>query len=194
MISNEGFIRCFVALDLPESVQLHLEAGFRDCRSSITGAKWVNPNGIHLTLKFLGDVPLTKIPSISDALEEAFVGVRPIETRLSGVGAFPTLERARVLWVGLQDETRALEQLFLRTEKSLSTLGFPREKRAFKAHLTIARIKSGLPIKEMGEFLKKSTIMTGLSFVLDQGTFYQSVLKPQGAEYVSIRQLQLGSH
>lgn len=193
MISDEGSIRCFVAMDLPENLKLHLDAGFRDCRRTITEAKWVNPKGIHLTLKFLGNVPGMKILSISDALEEAFRGIGPIETKLSGIGAFPSLERPRVLWVGIGDDARSLEQLFHRTEECLSRFGFPREKRAFRAHLTVARIKAGLPSKGMEDFLKKSVLMTGVPFVFDHGTFYQSVLKPHGAEYVSIRTLRLGA-
>jgi RNA 2',3'-cyclic 3'-phosphodiesterase len=187
MNSNENFTRTFVALDLPESVKSYLEDNFSYCRNLMSDAKWVNPRAIHLTLKFLGNVPTKAIPSIAQALEEGFDGQTPIKARLSGIGMFPNFERPRVLWAGITDEGLLLANLFHRIEKCLIPLGFAREKRSFRAHLTLARIKPGSPTQGIAEAFKRCMPFTDLTFELDKASFYQSVLKSHGAEYTVLK-------
>jgi 2'-5' RNA ligase len=89
--------------------------------------------------------------------------------------------------VGITDEGLFLADLFDRIEKCLIPLGFPREKRSFRAHLTLARIKPGSPTRGISEAFKRCVPFTGLTFELDKGSFYQSVLKSHGAEYTVLK-------
>ncbi len=93
--------------------------------------KWVEPRGIHLTLKFLGSVEEAKVPALVQALPRACEGLDPFEVALSGLGVFPNPSRPRVAWVGLSGGVETLLRLQEGVEKVLSPFGFPREERSF---------------------------------------------------------------
>ena len=133
-------MRLFIAIDLPDEWKAALE----DMQKSIEwlgrGVKWTKPRGMHLTLKFLGDVPDEQINDVIAGLERACEGTAPFKMRMKGTGCFPSPNRPRVYWAGLNGG-KLLLALQERVEQEISPLGFPREKRDFTPHLTIARIK-----------------------------------------------------
>jgi 2'-5' RNA ligase len=135
-------VRSFLAIELPEDLKqrlAHLEAELK--KGEPPGVKWVSPEGIHLTLKFLGNISPGSIEAITGAIEESARGIAPFRLRASGLGVFPSPKRARVAWVGIEGELDRLSQLQKRLETNLARIGFTPESRAFTPHLTLARLK-----------------------------------------------------
>lgn len=118
----------------------------KDVRSRGGGPtwRWVRPEHLHLTLAFLGDTDEVDVPRVEDALLEAALGVGPLDLTAAGLGAFPDLERARVLWAGVEGDVDRLRDLQARLVASLSAAGFPLEDRGYSPHITLAR--SRLPV------------------------------------------------
>ncbi len=150
--------------------------------------KWVEPRGIHLTLKFLGSVEEAKVPALVQALPRACEGLDPFEVALSGLGVFPNPSRPRVAWVGLSGGVETLLRLQEGVEKVLSPFGFPREERSFTPHLTIARLREGVAPDEaraFGQaFLRASP--ESVSFKVEGISLMKSQLTPSGAIYTRL--------
>jgi 2'-5' RNA ligase len=120
---NDSFIRAFVAIELPDEVKALLAAEQKALADGLSGIKWVNPEGIHLTLKFLGNVPKSRLTEIERALKEATAGTGPMELCLAGRGAFPDSRRPEVVWLGLGGQTSKLAVLFQKIERSMTGQG-----------------------------------------------------------------------
>ena len=135
-------MRLFVAVDLPATAKDELGGAIERLRPSMPDAKWVPRDNIHLTLSFLGEVAEGRVEAILEALTGAVSPLRRFEAALAGSGAFPTRRRARVLWVGLESDQDQLPALASAVAEGLEPLGFPREARAWTAHLTLARLRT----------------------------------------------------
>jgi 2'-5' RNA ligase len=131
-------VRVFIALTPAPEVQRAVWEAFAPLRARADAVKWVRPDALHLTLKFLGDVADDRAAELATALGEAVRGARPIPLAVRGAGAFPDPERPRVFWAGVEPEP-ALELLQDRVERVFAPLGFPTEARAFRPHLTLGR-------------------------------------------------------
>ena len=137
-------VRAFVAVELPAPVRRVLAGLVQELRgATIAGLKLVDPEGIHLTLKFLGDVPTAKIDSVVAAVASAVKDERRITLRLGRVGVFPSRDRPRVLWMGVEDQGGSLLNVQQRLDEALHRLAFPRDRREFSPHLTVARVRDG---------------------------------------------------
>jgi RNA 2',3'-cyclic 3'-phosphodiesterase len=144
-------LRLFVAIELADDVRRALDETMRALRRAGVpddAVRWVRPEGVHLTLKFLGATPAARVPTISDALTGAVRGARRFELRPTGVGSFGGRPNLRVVWVGVGGDSAALSALAARVESALAPLGFPTEQRPFAAHLTLARVRDGTPPAE----------------------------------------------
>jgi len=136
-------LRLFVAIELPEAMRQAL----RDTIDALKhagadeGLRWVRPEGIHLTLKFLGSTMEEHVPAINTALRVAVREAAPFELRPEGTGAFGGRRNLRVVWVGLAGETGAVVALAERVDAALERLRFPREQRALNPHLSLARVR-----------------------------------------------------
>jgi 2'-5' RNA ligase len=183
-------IRSFIAIELPQNVK----DGLAVLRSELekaehTFVKWVAPEGIHLTLKFLGNIPFKQIAQITKAMEEATQGVSPFHLEISGLGAFPNLKQPRVLWVGISGEVDKLSSLQQNIDSALASFGFVEEERPFVPHLTLARIRQGaspLERKTFGELLMSSSFETRYPLVVDSISLMKSQLTPEGAIYTCL--------
>lgn len=134
--------RLFVAVELPGEVLQALSRLQHDLqRRGVDGLRWVRPEGIHLTLKFLGETPRTMLAAITQALAGATAGVGPHELTLGRLGTFGSRSAPRVLWVDLDGDVETLGRLQKQVERELAPLGFPRENRDFSPHLTLARVR-----------------------------------------------------
>ena len=136
-------MRLFVALLLDTSLQEIVAETIRTLRrlDPSSQVRWVDPGGVHLTLKFLGEVPETRVPALEGGLDGAVRG-RPVPlVALTGLGAFPNARRPRVLWMGLEETGSALAELQVAIEAAAESLGWEREKRAFQPHLTLGRVR-----------------------------------------------------
>jgi 2'-5' RNA ligase len=135
-------IRSFIAIELPGELKqalTELQQKFKSAGSLLV--KWVDPENIHLTLKFLGDIDVDSPEKIMKALEEAANGITSFNIEVRGLGVFPNINRIQIIWVGLHGELEKLGQLQKRIETSLKPLGFPPENRPFTPHLTLARVR-----------------------------------------------------
>ncbi len=140
-------IRAFIAIDLPPAVKDALgevarALGERVLRGAV---RWVRPEQMHLTLRFLGDTPTDGLPAVQQAMDAAAAASRPFALRLGGVGCFPNSSRPRVVWVGLAapggGDSAPLLALKAALDEALTPLGWPPEDRPFRAHLTLGRVK-----------------------------------------------------
>jgi 2'-5' RNA ligase len=130
-------IRTFIAIDLPESMRTAIRTIQTDIRSSGFKIRWTNPENVHLTLKFLGDVDTHLIAKINAAMKMAVKEIASIHLSGRRLGVFPNARRPRILWIGLDGQIGALLRLQKKIDAQCASLGFAREKRTFTGHLTI---------------------------------------------------------
>ena len=144
-------IRAFIAVELPPAVREAVEGVVRELRSGIgDGVRWVRPEGVHLTLKFLGDIDADSVPAISDGLDRCAASAAPFDLFLEGVGVFPNARRPRVVWIGLGGALEPLLALQHSIDRELEGLGFARERRPFTPHLTLGRVRDGVSLRRSG--------------------------------------------
>ncbi|MCS7282551.1 MAG: RNA 2',3'-cyclic phosphodiesterase [Anaerolineae bacterium] len=191
-------IRTFIAIVLPEplirqlaQVQQQLEK-----KAPPGSVRWVNPEGIHLTLKFLGDTPAAKLDAIRAALAAVASRSAPCAFTVGGLGCFPNARRPRVIWVGVQAIGGELAALQRAVEAAMKPLGFPPEGREFTPHLTLGRVRDRVPPTDLSRLsaLISSTEVGTLGEVTARCfALIRSDLKPTGAEYTPLAEFPLGS-
>jgi 2'-5' RNA ligase len=184
-------IRSFIAIDLPDGVRLILDQVQRELKGSLTAVRWVRPEGIHLTLKFLGSIPPEQVGAIAAAVGKVVHGEPPLALNLSGLGAFPNPRKPRVIWVGIAGEVERLGRLQARVEGTLEPLGFPREERSFRPHLTLGRVKDTRRPPDLTRALADVTLPVGNPFDVREILVYKSDLRPTGAIYTKLQHLPL---
>ncbi len=190
-------LRTFIALELDDGLKSAL-TGMQDRlkrRVSAGAVRWVRPDGIHLTLKFLGDTPADRLPAIQSALAEAAAGATPFVVQAEGLGCFPNLRRPRVVWVGLSEPTGALQRLRDAVEAQVAPLGFPTEGRAFSPHLTLGRVQrraSTSEAAEVGEVVRSAQVGLVGQIQATRVYFIKSDLRPTGAVYTTLFEAPLG--
>lgn len=217
-------LRLFVAVELPGDSKRALEDAIAALRraGADEGLRWVRPDGIHLTLKFLGGTPPGRVPAISEALREHLSDATPFHLQPAGFDAFHGGKKAatfrtwresyahniRVIFVGLRGEVDALSELAERVESAMSPLGFPREQRPFFGHLTLARVREDSTREQrervsaaMDRFPHASDVHTARQpeiavdfpvLRVDRVALMQSMLQPGGAVYRPVETFPLG--
>lgn len=176
--------RLFVALDLPETLKNTLNA---ICRG-IPGTRWLPPNQLHLTLRFIGDVDDSTFREIKNGLSSN--DLPPISCHLSGIGCFPSKGRPRVIWVGVRDEATGLTTLQRQVEKDIRKLRLSPEERPFTPHITLARLKNP-PREAVTDFLSRNADFQGGLFCVTAFHLYSSRLTPRGAIHTLEQSYQL---
>lgn len=189
-------LRLFIALELPAQVLEALTALQDDLRSQVPerAARWVRPAGIHLTLKFLGDVPAEQVDAIAAGIREASKGHAPFALQAERLGVFPNPRRARVLWVGVGGEVEALRSLHASVEEHIVPLGFPAEERKFRGHLTLARAARNASRAEqeaLGELAVRADLGLVASWQVGSVSLIRSQLKSGGAVYTRMADVAL---
>jgi 2'-5' RNA ligase len=177
-------VRLFVAINLPEWVSDRIFAG-TDRLRALRGIRWGGPAAVHLTLKFLGDVDDDRAREIAAMLGMVAAEHEPFDLRLTSVGGFPSLQRPRVVWLGIEARQELLE-LQQGLEDALAALGFERETRRYHPHVTLGRVRRGRTI-DATELLKlaRQTDVAG-SWRVRHVDLMRSRLKPTGAEYETV--------
>ena len=181
-------MRSFVAIEIKPEIKEAILAAGRRIQSAGLKATWMKRGGIHLTLKFLGEIELESVPEIARTLQEVAAASSPFRIQVAGLGAFPNPRRPRVIWTGVGEETGALLSLWKGMEKSLSHLGFRKEGRGFHPHITIARVR-GAPMdltSHLGEPFDAGR-QEAAELVL-----FQSELHPSGAVHTPLARIPLG--
>ena len=187
-MNNNEKIRTFIAIDIKASSDLiAFENEFKNIDSKI---KIVEPNNIHITLKFLGDTDIHLIDDIHKKIEKSVNEIKPFDIKLEGTGVFPNTNYLKVIWVGIKNGQQ-LEEISNKIDKNLNELGIKKEKRKFSAHLTIARIKSANNkdkiLKIIGKYKNYNFGIINVHSI----KLKKSVLTPKGPIYTNIKIIKL---
>lgn len=185
-------MRTFIAIEIPENIKKELIEAQNKLKGSGVEAGWTRPEGIHLTLKFLGEVDESRIPEIMAALTQAIQGHTAFRIKISGAGAFPNLRNARVAWIGVAGALMNLAALQKSVEASMASLNFEPEERAFTPHLTLARIKF---IRSRDAWLKAFEQIKDIQlpeFEVTGVSLMKSELRRTGAIYTEVGRVELG--
>src|ERR1700688_3384761 len=177
-------MRLFVALDIPEDVRSALAALTARLRPACRNARWVRIEGLHVTLKFIGETPAEKVDAIKAALA-SIPSRAPIPINFRGLGFFPNERRPRVLWAGIEASAE-LAALAAAVKTALDPLGIPREERAFSPHLTLARFDAPRALDALHAVVEKASLLEFGGATAKEFHLYQSILKPGGAEYTRL--------
>lgn len=194
---NNQQIRSFIAIELPEEVKsgLHrLQAELKLPQYAFV--KWVTPEGIHLTLKFLGNISPQKVAEITRVMEQASQGVSPFQLQITDVGAFPNMRQPRVLWLGIRGDIDKLVAWQQRIDNGLVPLGFAKETRPFTPHLTLARLRENCSPgdrRDLGELVMKTPVEFNYALAVNSLNLMKSQLLPGGAVYSRLAEVKLKS-
>lgn len=187
-------MRLFVALEIPRTLRDELERRSLSARHGRPKARWVRPEGMHLTLSFLGDTESARLPDLHRELAGAFATEPPIELRIRELGAFPPRGRVRTLWAGIEavggGELAAVQAAV--AQAVTRAAGIRPERRPFHPHVTLARCSSPWPRPALEGFTAAFGEPDAESFIVRVGTLFESELRPSGARYRVVREYPLG--
>jgi 2'-5' RNA ligase len=199
MSSIQGSIRAFVAIELPHEVRQSLH----DTQNRVAGLlgphsnalRWARPEGLHLTLQFLGDVPVRLIGLVKESVDKACEGISPFKLQTGGPGVFPNERRPRVLWVGVEGDLEQLHKLTSAVNKELGALGYKPDT-TFSPHLTLGRVKGHAGDdfqRALADAIStlKSQKLTEVIFPVEAVTLMQSELRSGGSIYTRLRTIEL---
>ncbi len=180
--------RTFCAIELPAEVRSRLQDHVKRVREAVpdANASWSRPENVHLTLKFFGNVPAEKLPRISEAAERVAGEFSSISIRIGGTGAF----RTQVLWIGIEDPSGQLSALQRRFEEECAREGFAKEDRAYRPHLTIARIRRPEGARQLAE-AHRQIKFAFTEIGVKEFVVFRSQLSPKGSIYTPISKHEL---
>jgi 2'-5' RNA ligase len=183
-------IRAFIAIDLAPDIRRKLERVSAELKERLRNVpvRWVSTHGIHLTLKFLGDVSVANLEVLKEILQAEAAGHAPFEIRVGELGAFPTIRKPRVVWVSVQGP-QGLSTLQHNIENETARLGYAREERAFSPHLTLARVSRSATandVRQIADVLAQTSIGLLGTMRVDSLHLFRSDLQPSGAVYTCL--------
>jgi 2'-5' RNA ligase len=183
-------MRLFVAFDIPEGHRRGLDRAIDPVRRRLRGARFVPSAAWHVTLKFLGEVPEERFGEVREVAGRSAGALPRTRSRLTGLGAFPSPRRARVVWVGLEDAEGVLAALAEGMEREFAAAGFRREERVWRPHLTLARFRTPGPIEHA---LAEARLedLPAEPFDVNEVVLFRSHLSPRGASYVPLDRFPL---
>ncbi len=194
MSDEQSLIRLFIAIELPAVVRQRLADVSNELRAmGLERLRWVKPENIHITLKFLGETPAERQPQIEDALRAAAEGVAPHELTLGALGKFGGRQNPRVLWVDVRGDVDALKALQKRVDGKIAPLGFPADERPFAAHLTLARVPQDLA-KKVARPLTEAIVAVKVPdppIPVREVVLMRSELRPNGPVYTRLCGVEL---
>ena len=176
-------MRAFIACEFPKNIISAIGKVQENLRSYGFKVKWIRPESIHLTLKFLGNIERTVVQRIAGIISESVKGYGPISISVKGIGVFPSLKRPRVIWAGLSGGNDALRQLHRNMENKLERIGFSKENRHFKGHLTMGRFRGKADPKRLIDAIEVFEGFITEAFLIDHLILFQSELLPSGPLY-----------
>lgn len=192
-MADEAAVRTFLAIDLPDSLRKEIAKIQDRLRPLVHGVRWVRPEGIHLTLKFFGDLSGNDVKTVSGVIGQTAGNASPLTLGLGTPGVFPGIRRPRVLWIGVEGETDALVGLQQAIERDLEAAGLRRESRPYRPHLTLGRFRD--PAKPAGlesALLGMAGVHRRESFTAEGLTLFKSDLQPGGAVYTVLEFFPFG--
>jgi 2'-5' RNA ligase len=186
-------IRAFIAVDPSEEVLRRLGLTIKTLERQTKGVRWVRPEGIHLTLRFLGEIEEETVTIVDERLAKLAPSIEPIPLEVSGLGFFPGPERPHIVWAGLKGGVSHLIDLQGRIGEAVSDLPVHEEReRGFNPHLTLARIPNFRGASGVSAILQAAPEARFGEFVVDRLFLYKSRLTPEGASYTKLKEYPLG--
>jgi len=186
-MAAEKNIRAFLAIEPPEEI---LQTALRlqeKLKREVSGRlSWTRPGGQHLTLKFFGDVSTDDVGQISQAVQNRLASGWSLNLKVEKLGVFPDPRKPRVLWCGTSGDVEKLAALQKQLDADFALIGFPKEDRPFRAHLTLARIKDPREVSGVDKALTKHVAFSAGEFSIRELILFQSNLTPQGAIYTRL--------
>jgi 2'-5' RNA ligase len=186
-MSDERSIRAFLAIDIPPEILndiTHIQSRLRIALQGMI--RWVRPEGIHLTLKFFGDISESDITRISQVIGAHVNGIRPFALDVKTLGVFPDMNRPRILWLGISGDVDPLIRFQKSMDQKLHGCGFTKKERPFRPHLTIARIKESKGLIDLVKIIEKNDNYKAGHFDAGGLNLYRSQLTPRGAIYTKL--------
>jgi 2'-5' RNA ligase len=184
-------MRTFIAIDLDQEIKNAILRFIQTMDKGDKHIKWIKPQGMHLTLKFLGDITKDRISDVESVLSDIAKDHRPFHLSVKGTGTFPPGNRPpRVLWIGVK-ENQTLLEIQARLESDLENYHFPKEKRKYYPHLTLGRVKNPYHLESVLTSLAQSKEREFGDMFVSRITFFLSTLKPTGAEYAKLSEYTL---
>ncbi len=180
------YVRLFVACEVPDDVKETIGGVIQGLRlKSGVDVRWIRPEGVHVSLKFLGEVPAKKMPAVKLAIQEAVVGHSPFDLEFSNIGTFGGREGLRIMWAGIAGDVLRLEALVRAVNAALAVVGFEPERRPFRPHLTLGRVRDEVPTRRRAEIevaVGKSGVPQ-VNWRTNQVSLMRSRLTKSGATY-----------
>lgn len=187
-------MRSFIAIELPKDIRENLHAIQKQLRLTGADVKWVQPENIHLTLKFLGEINEELLNKITNILDDIGKENKAYPIRVNSLGAFPRLSSPRVVWVGIDQGNEETQKIAQGLEERIALLGIPKEDRPFSTHITIGRTKSSLNldklVKELNN-IKEGVFQKNPEFQAGKITLFKSSLTPKGPLYEVLHEANL---
>ena len=181
-------LRTFVALPLDNRIVASLQDLHHQLTSLPVDVKWVKPQSIHVTIKFIGNVDEQRIDPVCEAIQRGVAGVRSWPVEVKKVGTFPGMRNPRVVWVGLDDPKGNIKAVQHHIEDELAKIGFEKERRPFTPHLTVGRVRSSKGKKDLVCFLLDEREREFGEMEIDRVLLFKSDLKPTGAVYTVLKE------
>lgn len=191
-VSPSALWRVFCAIELPDGVHARLKDHIQTVRKALpdVAASWTRVENIHLTLKFFGSVPVDRIPAISEAVSRAAKEFSSFQIGVGGTGVFPKASRAQVLWIGVSDPSDKLVSLQRQLENECANEGFEKEDRAYRPHLTIARIRRPEGARQLAD-THLQLEFDPAEIEINELIVFRSELSSKGSKYTAISKHEL---
>ena len=183
-------VRAFLAFEIPDRIKSDLTTSREIVRAELPKARWVRPEGQHLTLKFLGEVPRSTLDRLAHDLAPRLGSVPRVTVELSGAGFFPSPRRPRVAWIGGRAD--GAESVVAAIDEVAGVHGFDRERRRWSPHVTQARLNRPWPAEAVNRFLGWGRDLRLEAFEAREVVLFSSVLRPEGAVYTALERIPLG--
>ena len=183
-------MRIFIGIKLDKSVQDKIEKFLKPFKKISSPLKWVKPGNIHITLKFIGDVPDEKYTRIENSLTSTTFNTGPFDLELAGCGKFGGRSDLNILWTGITPDKK-LEQVYDKIEDCLEPLGIEKETRKFKPHITVARNKKNFNFKSLLKMIEEKETLPIAELTVDRFQVFKSQLTPNGPIYTILKEIPL---
>lgn len=196
MTTPGGRVRSFIAIPVPSAGIEALEEAVKNLGPEIgKNVRWVRPESIHLTLKFMGDIPVEMVERVLEALPPVAAQFSPIDLSISGLGVFPNPRRPRVLWAGVHGDLEALSSLQLAIDDAVEKLGLPKEQRAFSPHLTLGRVRRDVAegqLRRIGQAVAAGELTGAPPWTADAVNLMRTELDPTGSRHYLVGSAPIG--
>lgn len=185
-------MRTFVAIELPKDLRRRIQELLEVLKPATSSVRWARSEGIHLTLKFIGEVSAEQVEQVKTNLASVPMP-SPIPIAIRGAGYFPNERSPRVIWLGIE-AAKELAELAAQVEQSLHRMGIPKEDRPFSPHLTLGRLRKPDKIPAIKALLRQREPLEIGSFVAQEFFLYESKLSPQGSQYLKVARFPIAEH